>query len=359
MKKFAPFVLSVALFACSSEEQPGADAAAPQMPPSTVILAKPEAGVMVESLTIAGSLNANQSALISAEIAGIIEKVGVSDGQTVNAGDLLFAINQATLSANQKRAEANVQLRLEEKKRVESLFSRKVVSQNDVDKATAELLTAEADLDYAKAQMAKSQVRAPFNGVVGIRQVNKGAYVQEGTPLIQLVELNPLVLDFAAPETVLATLDVGQDVDVFIPALQQSLLARISAIEPQLNAVSRSVRIRASVDNDSGKLRPGLFARVSLPIRQVENILWVPEGALFYQGDSKLIMISDEGKSLRKEVQIAGFDKGRVAVVSGIAANDDVVVAGHHKMPFDGMPMMTVEKPAENSAETPAESSQP
>lgn len=349
MKKYVPLFLSVLMVACSSGEQSGAEGAGGGMPPSMVSLANPEPGIMVEALTIAGTLSANQSALISAEIAGLLEEVNVNDGQRVAAGDPLFAINHATYQAELKRAEANVALRQEEKKRVQSLFDRKVVSQYDVDKATAELLTAQADLEYARAQLSKSQIKAPFDGVAGIRQVNKGDYVQPGTPLIQLVNLNPLLLDFSAPETVLSVIAVDKSIDVTIPALDLPLTATITAIEPMVNTATRSIRVRASVNNDDGKLRPGLFARVALPVKTVGDVLWLPDAALFYQGDKKFIMVNNEGKSLRKEVQIAGFDKGRVAIISGLTAEEQVVVAGHHKMPFDGMPMMTAE-PAPESA---------
>lgn len=347
MKKYTAFLLSVFMVACSSGEQQGAGAGG-GMPPATVTLTQAQAGNMVENLTIAGTLSANQSALISAEMAGIIEKVGVADGQQVKANDLLFLINPDTQVAEVKRAQANVHLRQEEQKRMQSLFKRNSVSQYDVDKANAELSMAEADFEYAKAELRKASVTAPFAGTVGIRQANKGSYVQAGTPLIQLVELNPLFLDFSAPETVLSVMTVGDTVDVIIPAMRQmAISAKITAIEPLVDVATRSIKIRASVNNDKGLLRPGLFARVSLPVSSAENILWLPEAALFYQDDKKFIMISNNGKSLRKEVKIAGFEDGKVAVISGITAEDKVVVAGHHKLPFDGMSMIAAEPTAD------------
>lgn len=342
MKKYTAFLLSVLMVACSSGEQSVGEAGG-GMPPATVTLTKAENGNMVENLTIAGTLSANQSALIRSEIAGIIEKVGVADGQQVKADDLLFSINHDTQAAEVKRAQANVHLRQQEQKRMQSLFKRNSVSQYDVDKANAELLMTEADLEYAKAALRKAIVTAPFDGLVGIRQVNKGTYVQAGTPLIEIVEINPLFLDFSAPETVLSVMAVGDTVDVIIPALRQmAISAKITAIEPLIDVATRSIKIRASVNNDEGIFRPGLFARVSLPVSTTENIMWLPEAALFYQDEKKYIMISDEGKSLRKEVKIAGFESGRVAIVSGVSADDDVVVAGHHKLPFDGMPLKPV-----------------
>src|SRR5690554_3370692 len=298
MKKYTAFLLSVLMVACSTGEQEGAAKAGGGMPPAAVTLVSPEEGDIVESLTIAGTLNANQSALIRSEMAGIIRDVGVADGQQVKAGDLLFAINHDTQTAEVNRAQANVHLRQQEQDRMKSLFKRNSVSQYDVDKANAELLMSEADLEYAKAELRKAKVTAPFDGVVGIRQVNKGAYVQAGTPLIEIVELNPLYLDFAAPETVLSVMTVGDTVDVIIPAIRQMPVSVIiTAIEPSVDALTRSIKIRASVNNDQGILRPGVFARVSLPVSTTENIMWLPEAALFYQDDKRFVMLNEIGRA--------------------------------------------------------------
>lgn len=343
MKKYLAFALSMVLIACSADDQ-APDGEEGGMPPSAVTLQKPEVGDMNEVLTIAGSLTANQSALIRAEIAGIIEQVAVADGQEVKKGDLLFLIDHKTLSAELKRTEANVNLRQQEYKRMQSLFKRNSVSQYDVDKANAELLTAQAEKEYAKAQLAKARVVAPFDATVGIRQVNSGAYVQAGTALIELVELNPLNLDFSAPETVLSSLKQGGEVAFVVPALKnKALTAEISAIEPLVNASTRSIKVRAVVDNSEGELRPGLFARIAMPMQTFGRVLWVPEAAIFYQDEKTMIMVSDEGKSLRKSIKIAGMEQGRAAVIDGLDEDEEVVVAGHHKMPFDGMPLMPVE----------------
>lgn len=339
MKKYLLITLSLFLLACSDDkkQQEGGG-----MPPATVRLAQAEPGTMAEILTIAGSLEARRSALISAEIAGTVEAVHVNDGQSVEKGDLLFAIDSASLEAELKRAEANVELRVQEKKRAQSLFDRKAASEYDVDKATALLATALAERDYARAQLAKAGIRAPFAGKVGIRRVNEGAYVQPATALIPLTQTNPLLLDFSAPETVLAVIDVGTKLDVMIPALSLGISATISAIEPMVSQSTRSVRVRADVANDRGLLRPGMFARVSLPVSVAGDILWLPETALFYQADRQMLMINDDGKGKRIEVQVAGFKEGRVAIKSGLDPQAEVVIGGHHKVAFDGMPIMPV-----------------
>lgn len=353
MRKYLLLTLVSVLTACGGND--GAPAAgAGQMPPSVVTLGAVEAGQLTETISIAGSLQANRAALLSAEMAGTLEKIHIQDGQAVKAGQLLFSIDASTLTAEYKRAQANVELRKVEKERAESLFKRKVASQYDVDKATNELLTAQADLDYAAARLDKARVKAPFSGTLGIRKVNEGSYLQTGTALIELVQLDPLLVDFQVPETVLGQLQVGSVVQVVIPAIEDlKLNATISAVEPALNEASRSVHVRAQVANSDGQLRPGLFARILLPLKQVQDVLWIPESALFYQGDKKLVMVNNEGKALRKEVTVAGYQDGRIAISSGLDVKDQIVTAGHHKLPFDGMPLM----PA--PAAPPAEAAKP
>ena len=359
MKRFIPLLSCIfMLVACSGDKQQPAASDQPAMPPSSVILVQPEVGDMQEVIVIAGSLVASQSAIISTEIDGILEKIHVADGETVEEGILLFSMDSATLLAGLQHAEATVVLRKEEKKRAESLFQRNVVSQHEVDEATALLLTAEADRDFAQARLEKAAIKAPFSGKTGIRKVNVGNYVKAGTGLINLVRLNPLFLDFSVPGTALSSVEEGMLVEVEVPAVSgQVLKARVIAMEPELDVSTRSLGVRAELDNKDGKLLSGAFARVRLPIKKQEKVLWLPESAIFYEGKKRLVVIDDNGKALHKEVEVVSFQNGKAAVISGITEQDKVVSAGHHKVPFDGMPLMPVPlgKPASPADSEPAE----
>ncbi|CAA0125864.1 Multidrug resistance protein MdtA [BD1-7 clade bacterium] len=351
-----PFLLS----ACQSGDGDAATEAAaqPAMPPAVVTVQQPETGQWQEDISIVGSLMANRSAQISAEIAGLLENMHVDDGQAVRAGQKLFTLDSATLDAEMKRAHALVQLRSEEIKRTQSLFERNVASQYDVDKAVAELATAEADEEYARAQLAKATITAPFEGNVGIRKVNPGNYVKEGEGLIELVQLDPVLLDFHLPETALSVVGVNQDINVEIPALNRQVTAKVMAIEPAVTAATRSLLVRARIDNQNSDLRPGLFARIHLPLAAPLPVLWVPESAVFYQGGKSWVMLNNEGTAQRIPVELAGFHGGKVAIQHGLEAGAPVVIAGHHKAPFDGMPLMVAPPPPVESG-TPSTTAQP
>lgn len=345
-------LLILFLVSCSSEQEASSHKG---MPPAAVRIVLPEAGNMSESLAVVGNLMASESALISAEIAATVQSVVVKDGQPVSKGDILFQLDASTLKAELKRAEADVKLRKEEKERIKALFAKKVTSQYDVDKADAQLDTANANLELAKAKLAKATIKAPFSGFVGIRKVNLGDYIKEGVALIELVKLDPLFVDFNMPETTLSILKQSDVVLVDIPALEQvKIAAQVVAIEPMVNAATRSIKVRASIDNEEHKFRPGLFARVHLPLKSASNVLWLPEAAIFLNGDDKLVLTNNEGKALRKVVTILSYQRGKVAISEGLDVADQVVVAGHHKVPFDGMPLMVTNPQAmPESAEAP------
>ena len=343
LKKIIPLTFLLILVACSESDQQAGAAAGQQMPPTAVTLVKPEAGEMQELITVPGSLVSYQSATISTEIAGIIKEFHVEDGGTVKKDTLLFSIDSATLRAEMQRAEATVNLRLEEKKRAQSLFKRNVGSQHEVDEANTQLLTAEADRDYARARLQKASIKAPFSGTLGIRKVNAGNYVKAGTGLIDLVQLDPLFLDFSVPETAVSVVAVGMVIDVEIAAFANMVVkARIVAMEPAFNTTTRSLGVRAQLDNREGKFLSGSFVRIHLPVKKESKVLWLPESAIFYEGSKRLVMVSDQGKSLRKEVEVVSFQNGRAAIVAGLSEQDQVVSAGHHKAPFDGMPLIDV-----------------
>ncbi len=349
------------LSACQGDE--AADKPASGMPPAAVAIEKPVLDSMQESTVVVGSLSAAQSALLAAEIAGRLEVIHITDGQSVKKGTLLFEVGSDALRAELKRAKALVNLRRQEKNRIESLRQKNVGSQYDVDKAVAELLTAEATLELAQAKFQQSLVRAPFAGQLGIRLANEGAYLDSGTALIELVQLNTLLLDFNVPEKALQTIQVGHQLPVEIPSLNNlATSAEIVAISPSVNVKTRSVQVRAKIDNPDGLMRPGLFARIQLANKSEEQLLWVSEAAIFYEGEDTLLLTHQQGKALRKKVSIASYQNGRVAIRSGLLAEDEVVVSGHHKAPFDGMPLMVTNaaefaapEPEANKASAPNE----
>ena len=337
------FVLSTFIFlsACSSEEEQ----APMQMPPSIVTLTSPRMADLQETVMIAGSLVASQQAVLSSEREGVIRRIFVMGGQSVKTGQLLIQLSNDTPVAELKRAEADVKLRREERKRAQSLLKRNVNSQYDLDKAQAQLDTALANKELVNAELKKRIITAPFTGQLGIRKVNVGSYVQQGEALIELVSLNPLYVDFKIPETAISKVSMGDEIDIDIPALpNEKTVATVRSISPSVDERTRTVAIRATIDNSQLRLKPGLFAKIHLPIKSYDQVYWLPETSVFQEGNSSMVLLSEEGKARRVIVDVLSYQNGEVAIISGITETDVVVSAGHHKVPFDGMAIMTQEQ---------------
>jgi len=340
------FLLS--LSACTDSEK-NAEQAGAQMPPAIVNIASPRMGPLVQSIDVVGSLRASQHAMISAERDAVVERVVAPDGAEVDAQQTLIYLDSSIAEAELKRAQAVVKLRQEEADRAKSLQKRNVNSQYEVDKALAELDTALANQEMAQVELSKRRVVAPFSGKLGIRQVNQGSFVREGDALYEIVNLNPLYVDFKIPETVISKVHEGQLLDIAVPALadMQNLQAKVVAIAPSVDVQNRTIQILAEIDNRQGLLKPGFFSRIQLPLQRLENVLWLPESALFKNDDQDLVLLSDEGKARRVAVKVLSFQQAEVAIEleedksDGLKLDSQVVTAGHHKVPFDGMPIMT------------------
>lgn len=349
-RSFLPFfVLITPLFlsGCSSD-----DTAAPmQMPPSIVKFATPRETALQETVFMAGSLVASQQVVLSSEREGVIRQILVQGGQQVQAGQLLMQMSNDTARAELKRAQADVNLRQDEAERAKSLLKRNVTSQYDVDKALAQLDTALANEELVNVELDKRKITAPFSGYLGIRKVNVGSYVHKGDVLIELVSLNPLYVDFKIPETAIASVHTGDTLALFIPALANlTPHATIRSISPSVDEQTRTIAVRATIDNADLQLKPGLFAKIQLPLKSRAKVFWLPETAIFQEGDSKMVMLSEAGKARRIKVEVLSYQNGEVAISDGVSASDIIVSEGHHKVPFDGMAVMSQEQMLESIA---------
>ena len=340
------FSLSMVVFpvlfsGCSSEDAETTRA----MPPSIVKFTVPREAALQETVIMAGSLVASQQALLSSEREGVIRKIFIKGGQSVKKGQRLMQMSNDTAIAELKRAKSDVKLRREESARAKSLRKRGVNSEYDVDKALAQLDTALANQEIVMAELDKRTITAPFSGQLGIRKVNVGSYVQKGEPLIELVSLHPLYVDFRIPETAISSVKMGDTLSVTIPAMPQlTLQALVRAISPSVNETTRTIAVRAMIDNADLQMKPGLFAKIKLPLKTNTAVFWLPETAIFQEGSRKMLMLNEGGKARRVAVEVLSYQNGEVAIGDGISASDIIVSEGHHKVPFDGMAVMSQEQ---------------
>jgi membrane fusion protein (multidrug efflux system) len=256
-------------------------------------------------------------------------------------------LDQAELAA--VVASSRAQLKLEEQKveRSEDLQKKGFISQQGLDDQKTSLARARAKLAEDEARLAKTEMRASFPGVAGLRQVSEGQYVAAGTDIARLEKMDQLKLDFRVPETYVARLRAGQAVKIQVDAFPgQTFGGAIYAIEPAIDEQTRTVLARARVGNPELRLRPGMFARVQLQLGVRENAVWIPEQAIVPKGQDTFVFRVNAGKVELVQVRTGARKVGEVEIVKGLAGGDQVVTEGTQRIGPGSAVSVMPDKPA-------------
>lgn len=286
-----------------------------------------------------GTLTARDSVILRAEVAGRITGLGFVEGQAVKQGQLLVQLDDSMAKAQLQQARANLQLAASQHKRAQQLSKQGFISAQAQDESGSRYAVQQAELALAQVQLDKTAIRAPFDGIAGLKTISVGDYVSPGSELLNVEAVNSLSVDFSIPEQNIAGLELGMPVSLRFDAFSgQVRTGQLTAISPAVDAAARTIRLRALVDNQDGTLRPGLFARVTLQLG-AEQALMVPETALAPASQQQFIYIVNDGKVSRREVTI-GVRRDAWVQVRGdnLRAGDAVVVSGLQKI-SDGSPV--------------------
>lgn len=309
----------------------GPQAAGP--PPVTVEATKVVTAPMPQTITAVGSLRSDESITLRPESAGRISEITFQEGQRVVKGAPLVKLDAAIPQAEVSQAKANLTLAKSKFDRAVDLAQRSFISGQAKDEAENNFKVAEAALQLALAKLAKTDIRAPFSGIIGLRSVSVGDYVKEGADLVNIEAIDPLKVDFRVPERYLRQVQVGQSLQVTLDALpDKSYDGKVVAVNPLIDTAGRSVVIRAQVRNQDTALRPGMFARVRLITRDQSDAMVLPEQALVPQGTEQYVFKVVSGKVIRVKIETGQRRDGKVEVLTGLAAGDMVVTAGQLKI---------------------------
>lgn len=286
---------------------------------------------LVRELTAVGSLQAKDAVDLRAEITGQITALNFTEGQSVQKGQLLVQLDDRTAKANLQEAKARLQLAQSQHKRSRQLQQEGFISSQAQDESASQLAVAQASVQAAEAQLAKTRVIAPFEGLVGLKKLSVGEYVSPGTELLSLVSVDPLEVDFRVPEHYLSKVKLDSPVELRFDAFpDQSYTAKVGAINPQVDAAGRSLWLRAQVANPDRSLRPGLFARIRLNLAEDQAIM-VPETALAPSGGNQYVYQVVNHVAQRVPVTV-GQRRDAWVEVLGIEAGDEVIVSGLQKV---------------------------
>ncbi|MEW8262124.1 MAG: efflux RND transporter periplasmic adaptor subunit [Candidatus Thiodiazotropha taylori] len=313
------------------------------MPPEIVTADQVKRQQWPNTLSATGSLVAVQGVTVSAELGGKVSEIAFESGDRVEAGDLLVRLDTTAEEAQLRSAEAAEKLARINLDRNRGLRANKTVSQSDLDTAEANYKQATAQVENVKATIAKKTLRAPFSGQLGLRQVNLGQIIEQGTPVVTLQTIDPIYADFSLPQQRFSSVAVGNEVRITTDAAEdKSFSGKIIAINPEIDQATRTVRIRSTLSNQEELLRPGMFANVKVIMPQQDDVLAIPATSVLYApyGDTVFVIdttkdeaTGEEQKTLRQQIIRLGRTRGDyVAVVTGLKEGETVVTSGVFKL---------------------------
>lgn len=298
-----------------------------------VELTKVGTAALPQTITAVGSLRSDESVTLRPEVSGRITAIQFQEGQRVTKGDVLVRLDPAVNMAEVQQTRANLALAKSKYERAEDLSTRNFISGQAKDEAKNNFEVAQAAAGLAEARLAKTEIKAPFSGFIGLRVVSVGDYVREGADLVNLEAIDPIKVDFRVPETFITQVKVGQALDLTLDALPgKTFRGRVIALNPLLDTAGRALVIRAQVGNQGTILRPGMFARVNLITSTRQDALVVPEEALVPQGTEQFLFRVVDGKAERVKVETGQRREGKVEIVSGVEKDNVIVVAGQSRL---------------------------
>jgi membrane fusion protein, multidrug efflux system len=320
------------------------------MPPTTVSSAVVKEEDWAPTLSAIGSVSAVQGAVVSTELSGVVAEINFQNGGVAKKGDVLMRLDSSAEEAQLRTAEADLELARANLERERNLAARKVVSQQEFDAAQSTFGQKQGAVDNMRAFITKKEVRAPFDGMLGIRQVNVGQMINSGQQVVQLTALDRVYVDFALPQQNLPQLGTGYEARVHADALPgREFNGKVTAINSMVDAATRNVGVQATLENPDHELRPGMFVKVDVILPEKSKTLVIPGSAVSYAPYGNSVFVIDkkkdpktgkESQSLRQAFVRIGEARGDfVSVKEGLKAGDVVVSTGVFKL-RNGMPVV-------------------
>jgi membrane fusion protein (multidrug efflux system) len=336
-------------------------------PPTAVTTDVAQKSEWQPTLESVGSLTAVNGVTISTDLAGIVRQIAFESGNKVRAGDLLLRMDTTQEEAQLHQSEAQRDFAAVSLKRDKDLVDKHAISQSDYDNAAATFRQAQASVDQFSALIARKTLRAPFDGVTGIRQVNLGQYLKEGDMVVTLQAFDPIYVNFSLPQQDLSKLVVGDPVSLRVDAFgDQHFDGKITAINSLVDQATRNIQVQATLANHDLRLRPGMFAKVSVIMSERQSVVAIPATAIHYApyGDSIFIVsqLKDpqgkEYQGVKEQFIKLGQSRGdMIAVVSGLKPGDEVVTSGVFRLKSGAHVTVNNQiKPGTDLAPNPADS---
>ncbi len=281
-----------------------------------------------EIIEASGTLQSNEEVELKPEISGRITKIYFQEGTKVSKGALLVKIYDGDILAQLRKLELQRELAKTTLARQEKLLKINGISQQDVDVTSNQVSAYGADIEYNRAQLQKTEIRAPFGGTLGLRNVSEGAIVGPTTVMSTLQQLDPLKIDFAVPEKYRNAVHKGDAVTFTIAGDTLRYKGSVYAIDPKIDLATRSVKLRATVPNPAGKLFPGAFAKTAIQLKDNPNAIMIPSQAVIPGTRFKQVIVADSGRAKFVNVETGFRNESNVQITSGLQIGDTVITSG-------------------------------
>ena len=298
------------------------------MPPTNVDGIVVRAENFDNALSVSGSIEANEQVQIRSEVSGLVTGIYFKEGTNVSKGQLLLKINDLELQAQLSQALTKQKLAAETEYRAGELLKKEAISKEEYDVALADLRSLQSQTQLTRAQLAKTQIRAPFSGKIGLRAVSSGEYLTPSTTVANLVSINPVKITFSVPEKYSGQIKLNTQINFTVAGSDKKYTAKVYAIEPSIDMTTRTLQLKATANNSSGELLPGSFAKIDLPLSSLNNAILIPTEAIIPVLKGKKVFVTDQGKAKEVMVETGTRTEKSVLITSGLTVGDTVLTTG-------------------------------
>jgi membrane fusion protein (multidrug efflux system) len=283
---------------------------------------------MSDSYNSIGTLMPDEEVELSFETSGKIVGIYFTEGTRVKKGDLLAKINDRPLQAQLEKLLAQQKLAEEKEFRQRSLLDRDAISQESYDQIVTELQTIQADINLVRARISETELRAPFDGIIGLRYISEGSYTNSSTKIARLVKMSPIKIEFAIPEKYSDDVKIGFPITFTLVGSSDTLNAKVYAIDPKIDISTRTIIMRALYPNYNEELKSGRFATVSIELSQIDNTISIPTEAVIPEMEGETVFIYKSGRASSVKVDIGLRTESKIQIVSGLTFGDTLLTSG-------------------------------
>lgn len=340
MRKFIVPLFIIALFAILLVIKhfyfPADDGSAPQGAPGgggkggpsalpvDIIVVQPSK--VINSIQSSGTVLANERVDLTAESAGRVTGIYFKEGSKVQSGALLVKLNDAELKAQLQKAKVGLQLAKDREARQARLLELQGTSKEDYDIAANQVLSLQAEIEYYNSLIQKTEIRAPFSGIIGFRNIALGSYVNPSAVIATLLQTNPMKIEFSVPEKYMNNVKPGESIQYSAEGISGTRTAKVQMIDPQINLETRSLKVRAIGENNSGLL-PGNFVKVQISVSGAESAIQIPTSSVVPILKGQKVYVLKEGKAQEVKIELSDRDEKVVTVSEGLSAGDSLIVS--------------------------------